>query len=709
MPIWTLNDLFLINAAFLLLLGGFLVSKNQKPIAWMFLAINISLASWNFCIFLIETRILMDYVSWTVKIQLLAAMCLANGLYYFCDSYPIYKRNALQVFNYLVFGFFGVAIFSTNWITRVEYDGENINYLDGVGYVVYSIYLSLLGVMALWKLVVARKNHPEYADRIRYFFAGIGIFEFCAIVFNLILPSIGNYDFLLVGRLSATAVPLLFFYAITKHEFLDVTVIINKATAWVGAVVVFLAMALLLEQWSIGNDFLHLTGVFVSVVTAALLGKELQNFLLTTAKRKFIRGWYSSDEVLEKLSRRITMEKNREALFNEVKQVLDEVFELEEQLAVVAVRDENNQLINYRLASNLRVVDAQSAMLVFTDSQQKPVQFFDIPEKVKAGMVELGLLHVQRGVLIPFHSPEFLEGVLVLGSKGDGTDYNENDMRLITNVMHFVMPLLYRLTPLEKLEKLYIDNKQKLHEAEIQLIRAQKIESIVHATRQCHHEIRTPLNIIKLGIGRIKSLEELENFKSVAKEEITHALEIVEETLAISDVNRSETKRKTIVNVNDVIRRCLRLIDTMRYKVAIDLADVPEIEAYFSDLQVVITNLIHNALDAMPDGGSLAFSTRSGTDSVVIVVEDSGEGIPDDLKSRVWEPYFSGRISRVGNSTARRGWGLTIVNRIVDEHGGTIRFDSERGAGTRFTISIPLPGKVSRGADNVVPLSSIRR
>ena len=97
MPVWTLNDLFLLNAAFLLLLGGYLVSKNHKPIAWIFLIINISLAAWNICIFLLESRFWMGHISLITKLQLLAAMIHANGLYYFCDSYPHYRRNAWRL------------------------------------------------------------------------------------------------------------------------------------------------------------------------------------------------------------------------------------------------------------------------------------------------------------------------------------------------------------------------------------------------------------------------------------------------------------------------------------------------------------------------------------------------------------------------------------------------------------------------------------
>ncbi|MDY6982931.1 MAG: HAMP domain-containing sensor histidine kinase, partial [Pseudomonadota bacterium] len=212
---------------------------------------------------------------------------------------------------------------------------------------------------------------------------------------------------------------------------------------------------------------------------------------------------------------------------------------------------------------------------------------------------------------------------------------------------------------------------------------------------------RTPLNIIKMGIGRIKTLEDLQNYRDVAQEEINHALEIVEETLTITEVDRAAEHRTTDVNVNDVIQRCLRLIDRGRFKVELNLEDVPDIVGVFSDLQVVVTNLIHNAMEAMPNGGTFAFASRATANDVVVTVEDSGEGIPEALRSKVWEPYFSGRGSNVGNSTAGRGWGLTIVNRIVTAHQGTIRFTSEEKVGTCFVITLPRKkpdGESGRGS-----------
>jgi signal transduction histidine kinase len=707
---WSINYLFLVNSALLALLATFLVWRRPRPSSWIFCGTSLALAVWNSCIYLLEERLLMSWLGAIVSVQLISAMLFANGLYYFCSTYPVYRMDRRRWANVAVMCALVVAIVFTDAITKATLVDGNIVYEDGIGYLLYSLYLTLLGLSALFRLAGVWREYPEHRARVRYFFIGVATYVSCAIVFNLILPSLGNYDYLMIGRLSATVAPVLFFYAITKYDFLDVTVIINKTTAWAGTLVLMLALGLLLSDLSQGHPLLSVLGTAAVIVISGVFSQPLQRFLLTTAKRKFVRGFYSTEAVIAELASQLTLEKDRRAIFRAVEATLDRVFEVEETLVVLAVRDENGSLAHYKVEErSMTRLASDSALITALNKQYQCRRVRDLGTKALEMLEMLGLSRdwVNSGVVLPCHSPEFLEGIIVLGRRSNERSYNDNDLRFFDNLLAFLSPILYRLTPMETLEQLYFENKQRLHEAEIQLIRAQKIDAIVHATRQCHHEIRTPLSIISLGISRIKNLDELETFKEVAKEEIQHALEIVEETLTIADVSKEDDKSYVELNVNDVIRRCLRLINTLRYKVSLDLEEVPPVLGYFSDLQVVITNLIHNAIEAMPEGGTLFFSSRATSESVLITVEDTGGGIPDELKSRVWEPYFSGRATRAGNSTAGRGWGLTIVNRIVTEHGGTIRFVSEPGNGTRFTIALPLARKLEQGG-NVIQLPRTR-
>ncbi|MEY4641001.1 MAG: hypothetical protein RLZZ227_995 [Pseudomonadota bacterium] len=690
MPIWSVNYLFLASAGLLILLALFLVWRKQSRITWTFFATNVALALWNICVFLIEQQLLVDHVSAIVRLQLISGLLFANGLYQFVSSYPVYHAGRGTYFNAAVFSLMTLAMFATDYITDAEFNNGEIVYIDGPGFILLSAYISFLCIAALVRLVQTWRAYPQFRSRIRYFFLGIGTYVSCAVIFNMVLPSLGNYDFLIIGRLSATFAPLFIFYAIVKHEFLDTTVIINKGAAWFVTLGIMLMLGLSLDTITRELPTMNLLATFLSIISAALFAQPLQQFLLTTAKRKFVRGWYSTEEVISRLASRITLEKNREAIFKEVVRVLDEVFELEDVLTIIAVRDEQEMFSYYKIVGKFQKIKNTDPLVQSMQAIAGCVRLEDAPAAIARRLDELQFGKRDRGIILPFHSPEFLEGIVFLGERSNQAAYTESDLRFFNTLISFLLPILYRLTPMEKLERLYSDSRQKLHEAEIQLIRAQKIESIVHATRQCHHEIRTPLNIIKLGIGRIKTLEDLEAYKNVAREEISHALEIVDETLTITEVDRSAGSRTMDINVNDVVQRCQRLIDRTRYSVDMDLApDMLEIPAVFSDIQVVVTNLIHNAMEAMPSGGALAFTTRVNPEDVVITVEDNGEGIPEALRSKVWEPYFSGRGSDVGNSNAGRGWGLTIVNRIITAHQGTIRLMSEEKVGTRFIITLP--------------------
>lgn len=690
MALLSLNYLFLLNALFLLLLGSWQL-RNDGVVSRVFFFACLGLATWSNANFLIEEQLLPGFINLLVHFQLLGAMLFAIGLLYLASLYPANTIGRWHLPNVLVFVGLCYAIFLTDHVSSAAVVAGSVQYTDGPGFLVYGLYLITLALSALYKLVRSYRDQPAFRDRIRWFILGVAIYIVCAITFNLVLPAFGVYDYLLVGRLSATMVPLLIFYAMTKHEFLDASVIINKQTAWVCVLFLLLLAVAMVQQLAVVSHLWHVLAVTLLVLGAALFAQPLQLFLLTTAKRKFVRGWYSTEAVFHTLSGRITQEKDREAIFREVLAVLDDVFELENVLSVVAVRDEREQFSYYRIAGQFHKIDAQDPLIQGLTKVTHCLPLAHAPAEIRTRLRELGFRgSLEQGVLLPFHSPEYLEGVLVLGERSNQRGFNEADLKFFDSLISYISPVLYRLTPMEMLEQLYNESRQRLHDAEIQLIRAQKVEAIVHATRQCHHEIRTPLNIIRMGIGRVKTLEDLASYKEVAREEIDHALSVVEETLAISDVSSQSVRRFAPVDVNDIIHRSLRLIDRSRYQVVLDLAELPQVPALGSDIQVVLINLIHNAMDAMPDGGTLAFTTRKLADAVEVSVADTGTGIPEELRSRVWEPYVSGKPTDAGNSTAGRGWGLTIVNRIINQHAGTIRFHSVENHGTRFVFTLPL-------------------
>ena len=100
------------------------------------------------------------------------------------------------------------------------------------------------------------------------------------------------------------------------------------------------------------------------------------------------------------------------------------------------------------------------------------------------------------------------------------------------------------------------------------------------------------------------------------------------------------------------------------------------------ELREALINLVLNAVDAMPEGGSITLETRHEQDWVLLSVTDTGTGIPPDARRRIFEPFFTTKESRTG-------LGLSIVSGIISSQGGTIGVASEVGLGTTFTIRLP--------------------
>jgi signal transduction histidine kinase len=117
---------------------------------------------------------------------------------------------------------------------------------------------------------------------------------------------------------------------------------------------------------------------------------------------------------------------------------------------------------------------------------------------------------------------------------------------------------------------------------------------------------------------------------------------------------------------------------------------IPRIQAFGSELNQAWTNLIENALEAMEDRGTLTIRTRLEVDVALVEIIDTGKGIPEEIQSRVFEPFFS--TKQVGEGT---GLGLDMVYRIVQRHRGDIKFDSRPGH-TCFQVRLPLSMEASK-------------
>ena len=177
--------------------------------------------------------------------------------------------------------------------------------------------------------------------------------------------------------------------------------------------------------------------------------------------------------------------------------------------------------------------------------------------------------------------------------------------------------------------------------------------------------------------------------KSIEREAM-RCKQLVQDLLTFSRIGKIE---KESMDVHSMIDSSLSLIQAQSKVRNVSLekgfsAGLPKILANTNQLQQVIVNLCSNAMDAMPQGGTLTVKTRQkkagGQEGVEIEIQDTGTGIPEEIRSRIFEPFFT--TKEVGRGT---GLGLSLVYEIIQKHGGQISVESDIRKGTRFFIFLP--------------------
>ncbi len=166
-----------------------------------------------------------------------------------------------------------------------------------------------------------------------------------------------------------------------------------------------------------------------------------------------------------------------------------------------------------------------------------------------------------------------------------------------------------------------------------------------------------------------------------------HTREIIKKLLVFA---RQMPPQKTRVNLNRVVEEGGYFLEARCAKRGVELVrslapGLPEITADPAQLTQVLVNLVVNALQAMPEGGKLTVETRAGEGQVLLVIEDTGTGMSEDVLEQVFVPFFT--TKDIGQGT---GLGLPVAHGIVTSHGGSLEVESAVGRGTRFEIGLPV-------------------
>jgi signal transduction histidine kinase len=285
----------------------------------------------------------------------------------------------------------------------------------------------------------------------------------------------------------------------------------------------------------------------------------------------------------------------------------------------------------------------------------------------------------------------------------------------------------------EKLSEAYED----LKESQVQLVQAEKMSSLGELVAGISHEINTPLwylisnatvlqerlevlsDFCAIGEGMIDAVKAREGIKDTVgrglidmqkmlkdgmRDDIDESRDLIQDSIegleeltelaqSLKDFSRLDRAQRGDFDVNDGLDKALLIAkNRLKNKASIHkhYGELPTIHCSPSQINQIFLNLLTNAADAIEESGEIVIQTAADDQRVRISISDTGSGIPDDLMSKIRDPFFT--TKEVGKGT---GLGLSIVDQIISSHGGELLIESEQGKGTTVTIVLPLIASMS--------------
>ena len=248
--------------------------------------------------------------------------------------------------------------------------------------------------------------------------------------------------------------------------------------------------------------------------------------------------------------------------------------------------------------------------------------------------------------------------------------------------------------------RLFSDLKRTLRElrqAQDQIIQAEKLRALGEMASGVAHDFNNALAVI---LGNVQLL--LYQLDRLPLEEVREQLRIIERASkdAAGTVRRIQEftgvrrdREFSIVSPNEIIREVVTVtqprwkdqaqLKGIQIQLDTELEDVPPVFGDPSELREVLTNILFNAVEAMPQGGQITISSRPREHWVELRVTDTGMGMTEEVKKRIFDPFFT--TKGVTNS----GLGMSVSYGIVKRHGGEILFESEPGKGSTFRVHLP--------------------
>ncbi|MFC1753115.1 ATP-binding protein [Thermoproteota archaeon] len=670
----------------------------------MFSVVILSIIFWVFCILMLWTS---ENVLFWGRVTFVGPILIPINILIFLQFFPKTKQkinwwflvSASVIPIVLLIGIPLGFILKETLVSEVLQLRKGVY---GIWYPYFVIYFVSYFLAALI-ITIRRLNVLKGVDRLRlsYFFIGVFLALLSGGITNILLPVLGFTTTNKLGPLFSPIYISFCLYSIIKHRLMDINVVINKAFASIiaagGMVGLYAGLFFLFKQ-----PFLNVVSpnIYIWSILYWVIASSSFNFLRlklqTTAEKTFLRGRYNYQDVLVVFSQELA--KCQE--LNDIVKALGKVFRDELDISTVSAYvletyeiGERRDLV-YKLtgrfpeSSNPKIPERLTR-------KNKLIDYFirehDIAFDNEMDSEFVSAMHeLDAAVGIPCVSGQTVTAVILLGGKLSEDAYMSEDYTLFLTIASQISVAVERLKPFEKIKKDYQKSLKAAEKASQQTYYASLTRGIAN---EVHNPATMILSYVESMLSNINNKDAVQKYGKMAKDSILRLTRIIRIMLKYgSPISPKKTNNSVneilddilLLSSNEINQKNIRLMKSFK-------PDLPLVLADSDSLSQTFLNIILNSVQAMNPNGELKIITGLDTftdagqaiqKGIKIEIEDTGRGLSAHEMERMFEPFYTTQSGKVG-------LGLSIVTRVVNEHGGVVKVKSNQGKGTVFTVFLP--------------------
>jgi len=304
------------------------------------------------------------------------------------------------------------------------------------------------------------------------------------------------------------------------------------------------------------------------------------------------------------------------------------------------------------------------------------------------------MMDVKEFVVVPIIAVNRAIGIIIVDNKFNQVPIGNDSIELLSIFASQAALSIESYNNLVSVKK----EMQKISRRQDAIVESEKMAAVGRIAAHIAHEIRNPLVTMGGYARRISQqtkdipkdgVKTGDNIKKAAHIIIKESERLEKILSNVMDFTRPSKYIKEFNNINEVVVDTVELLRNLflEKKIVIDIdmdENIPLVKSDFNQMKQVMLNLIQNAIDATPAGGSINIITENDSQFVAIRVRDTGTGIDQEDPDIVFEPFYTTKVTGVG-------LGLANVKKIIKDHNGSIEVSNRENAGAEFIVKLPIP------------------